>query len=42
MKVLIIGIVCVGYGVGALFLLAIGAVYSASVYMDFDHDSYRI
>jgi hypothetical protein len=42
MKVLIIGIVCVGCGISALFLLGIGAVYSALVYMDFDHDGYRI
>lgn len=44
MKVLIIGIVCVcvGCGIGALFILGVHAVYSASRYMDFDSDGYRI
>lgn len=42
MKIFIIGAVCVGCGIGALFLMGIYAVYSASVYMDFDSDGHRI
>ena len=42
MKVLIISAVCVGFGIVALFMLGIYAVYSSSVYMDFDNDGYRI
>lgn len=42
MKVLIIGIVCVGCGIGALFVLGVHAVYSALRYMNFDSDGYRI
>lgn len=42
MKVLIVGAVCVGCGIVVLFMLGIYAVYSSSVYMDFDNDGYRI
>lgn len=38
MKFLVVGMVCIGCGLGALFLLVLCAVSAASGCMNFDND----